>query len=182
MKADSKQRYDLILETSAGVKLATYAHPTEVSSSTSDAPVPSADSASAPVVSSAEEVKAATSGLKEGESDGIWWIKARQGHSIKVCRLYSSRSSIPHGTIHVKQTVQLDLKPITSIADIPTGLAIHGTNGAAWASIGGSDLHFLDSKSFTIIIFPAKEGLSKMKRNHIHLAQNVAGKGVVSGT
>lgn len=27
----------------------------------------------------------------------------------------------------------------------------------------------------------AKEGLSKMKRNHIHFAQNVAGKGVVSG-
>ena len=94
VKADSKQRYDLILESPAGVKLATYAHPTEVSSSTatSNTPVSSTDSASAPVVSSAEEVKAAASGLKEGESEGIWWIKARQGHSIKVSIVPPSRS------------------------------------------------------------------------------------------
>ncbi|KAF5316303.1 hypothetical protein D9619_006550 [Psilocybe cf. subviscida] len=143
VKADSKQRYDLILESPAGVKLASYAHPTEETSSTSGSTAPAADEASAPVVLTADEVNAAAlSGSKEGESDGIWWIKARQGHSIK--------------------TVQLELKPIASVTDIPTGLAIHGTNGAAWASIG-------------------KEGLSKMKRNHIHLAQDVAGKGVVSG-
>ena len=29
---------------------------------------------------------------------------------------------------------------------------------------------------------PAKGGLSKMKRNHIHLAQNVGTEGVISGT
>ncbi|KAF8813017.1 hypothetical protein BYT27DRAFT_7085488 [Phlegmacium glaucopus] len=74
--------------------------------------------------------------------DGVWWIKARQGHSIK--------------------TVQLELKPITSIEDIPSKIAVHGTNLQAWSSI-------------------RTQGLSKMKRNHIHLAQGVAGESVISG-
>jgi 2'-phosphotransferase len=47
--------------------------------------------------------------------DALWWIKARQGHSIK--------------------TVQLELKPITSIEDIPSRVAVHGTNLQAWSSI-----------------------------------------------
>lgn len=33
-----------------------------------------------------------------------------------------------------------------------------------------------------LISIPAKGGLSKMKRNHIHLAQNVGTEGVISGT
>ena len=32
-----------------------------------------------------------------------------------------------------------------------------------------------------LISILAKGGLSKMKRNHIHLAQNVGGEGVISG-
>ena len=32
-----------------------------------------------------------------------------------------------------------------------------------------------------IHVIPGTQGLSKMKRNHIHLAQGVAGKGVISG-
>lgn len=32
-----------------------------------------------------------------------------------------------------------------------------------------------------LISIPAKGGLSKMKRNHIHLAQNVGTEGVISG-
>ncbi|KAJ6585013.1 KptA family-domain-containing protein [Mycena capillaripes] len=73
---------------------------------------------------------------------GIWWMKANQGHSIK--------------------TVKLDLQPIASASDIPTGVAVHGTTREAWEVI-------------------STQGLSKMKRNHIHLAQGVAGDNVVSG-
>ncbi|KAH9975823.1 KptA family-domain-containing protein [Lactifluus volemus] len=70
----------------------------------------------------------------------IWWIRANQGHSMK--------------------TVNLDLKPLLSAADIP--MAVHGTNRKAWESI-------------------STRGLSKMKRNHIHLAQGIPGDGIISG-
>ncbi|KAJ7095844.1 KptA family-domain-containing protein [Mycena belliarum] len=73
---------------------------------------------------------------------GIWWMKANQGHSMKA--------------------VKLDLQPITSVSDIPTGIAVHGTTKAAWDII-------------------STQGLSKMKRNHIHLAQGVVGENVISG-
>ncbi|KAH9479733.1 Putative tRNA 2'-phosphotransferase [Psilocybe cubensis] len=135
VKADSKQRYDLVLESPDGKKLKTYGDDSE--------PIPSVTPASESRTIDAE-ISNHTE-LHEGQVDkdqGIWWIKARQGHSIK--------------------TVQLELKPITSISDIPTGIAVHGTNRAAWQLI-------------------SKQGLSKMKRNHIHLAQNVAGENVVSG-
>ncbi|KAJ4470152.1 KptA family-domain-containing protein [Lentinula aciculospora] len=73
---------------------------------------------------------------------GEWWIKASQGHSIKA--------------------VQLDLKPILTIEDIPSCTAVHGTTKTAWQSI-------------------SSQGLSKMTRNHIHLAQGVSGENVISG-
>ncbi|KAF8074672.1 KptA family-domain-containing protein [Lyophyllum atratum] len=76
------------------------------------------------------------------DAEAAWWIRANQGHSIK--------------------TIKLDLKPILSVADIPTGVAVHGTSKKAWELI-------------------SKEGLSKMKRNHIHLAQGVPGNNVISG-
>ncbi|TFK88431.1 hypothetical protein K466DRAFT_488950 [Polyporus arcularius HHB13444] len=79
-----------------------------------------------------------------GES---WWIRANQGHSMK--------------------SVVLDLQPIGSHSDIPTGIAVHGTNKAAWEVISESDFQ--------------EQGLSKMTRNHIHLAQGVPGSGVISG-
>lgn len=142
VKADSKQRYDLILESPAGVKLAAYAHPTEAASVTS-----TVNEASAPVVVSEEEIKAAASASKEAEPQGIWWIKARQGHSIKVCASKFALFSRINLFSAVQQTVQLDLKPIASVLDIPTGLAIHGTNGAAWAIIGVFTLQSQDSKS-----------------------------------
>lgn len=77
-----------------------------------------------------------------GSPSQIWWIRANQGHSMK--------------------TVVLDLQPIQSPADIPTGLAVHGTSRKAWDII-------------------CEQGLSKMSRNHIHLAQGVPGSGVISG-
>ncbi|KAH8104042.1 KptA family-domain-containing protein [Cristinia sonorae] len=70
----------------------------------------------------------------------VWWIRANQGHSIK-------------------SVVDLEVTPISSASDIPTGTAVHGTSLQAWESI-------------------KTQGLSKMKRNHIHLAQ---GTGVISG-
>ncbi|KAK7466296.1 tRNA 2'-phosphotransferase, variant 2 [Stygiomarasmius scandens] len=76
------------------------------------------------------------------EEEGVWWIKANQGHSLK--------------------TVKLDLKPILSIDDIPSKIAVHGTTKQAWELI-------------------STQGLSKMTRNHIHLAQGVAGDNVISG-
>ncbi|CAL1715165.1 unnamed protein product [Somion occarium] len=72
----------------------------------------------------------------------IWWIRASQGHSLN--------------------DVELDLKPINSVDDIPTRTAVHGTNRKAWETI-------------------RTKGLSKMRRNHIHLAQGVPGSGVISG-
>ncbi|KAJ3767703.1 KptA family-domain-containing protein [Lentinula raphanica] len=71
-----------------------------------------------------------------------WWIKANQGHSIKA--------------------VELELKPILTVEDIPTRTAVHGTTKKAWQSI-------------------SSQGLSKMNRNHIHLAQGISGENVISG-
>jgi 2'-phosphotransferase len=64
--------------------------------------------------------------------------------------------------MHEKQTLKLEFKPIISISDIPSKIAVHGTTRSAWNII-------------------EKEGLSKMKRNHIHLAQGVGGDSVISG-
>lgn len=54
------------------------------------------------------------------------------------------------------------MKPILSVEDIPSRLAVHGTTTEAWEII-------------------QKDGLSKMGRNHIHLAQSVGGDDVISG-
>ncbi|KAJ3756189.1 phosphotransferase KptA/Tpt1, partial [Lentinula raphanica] len=71
-----------------------------------------------------------------------WWIKANQGHSIKA--------------------VELELKPILTVEDIPSCTAVHGTTKKAWQ-------------------FVSSQGLSKMTRNHIHLAQGISGENVISG-
>ncbi|KAI1793467.1 KptA family-domain-containing protein [Ganoderma leucocontextum] len=63
---------------------------------------------------------------------------------------------------HSMKSVVLDLEPIKSHAGIRSGIAVHGTNKRAWENI-------------------QQQGLSKMSRNHIHLAQGVAGSGVISG-
>ncbi|KZT70806.1 hypothetical protein DAEQUDRAFT_667090 [Daedalea quercina L-15889] len=72
----------------------------------------------------------------------VWWIRANQGHSLKE--------------------VKLDLQTVESLADIQTGIAVHGTTRDAWELI-------------------RTQGLSKMSRNHIHLAQGIPGSGVISG-
>ncbi|KAJ3565219.1 hypothetical protein NP233_g7769 [Leucocoprinus birnbaumii] len=63
---------------------------------------------------------------------------------------------------HSISTVKVEMKPILSSEDIPSRLAVHGTSRSAWNAI-------------------RIEGLSKMGRNHIHLAQGVGGDNVISG-
>lgn len=82
--------------------------------------------------------------------EGSEYIRANQGHSI----------SVP----------DLELKAITSIADLPKGegsvegVVVHGTYSAAWKSI-------------------RTEGLSKMGRNHVHFAVGTPEEGhVISGS
>ncbi|KII87268.1 hypothetical protein PLICRDRAFT_69694, partial [Plicaturopsis crispa FD-325 SS-3] len=61
---------------------------------------------------------------------------------------------------HSLKAVKLELQEITSADEIP--MAVHGTRKHAWRSI-------------------ETQGLSRMNRNHIHLAQGVGGKNVISG-
>ncbi|KAG8714969.1 hypothetical protein FRC11_006299 [Ceratobasidium sp. 423] len=69
------------------------------------------------------------------------WIRANQGHTLKVD--------------------DLETKPITDPSEVPC--AVHGTNLKAWESI-------------------KEQGLSRMRRNHIHLASGRPGaSGVISG-
>ncbi|GJE91295.1 RNA 2'-phosphotransferase [Phanerochaete sordida] len=79
---------------------------------------------------------------KSNSDEPVWWIRANQGHSMKA--------------------VKLDLQPVQNVSDIPTAVAVHGTNAVAWELI-------------------KTQGLRKMERNHIHLAQGVPGTGVISG-
>lgn len=65
--ADEKKRYDLRFEVSEGA------------STTAVATVDSSPDGQSPVPSSAT-----LAGVPE-ERKGVWWIKANQGHSMKVC-------------------------------------------------------------------------------------------------
>lgn len=76
-KADSKQRYDLILESVEGKKLKTFGEDA--------APAPPATQASESQVIEVGASSPAESKAEPADTEsGIWWIKARQGHSIKV--------------------------------------------------------------------------------------------------
>ncbi|KAJ8503061.1 hypothetical protein ONZ45_g11188 [Pleurotus djamor] len=63
---------------------------------------------------------------------------------------------------HSMKEVKVDLQPVLAVSDIPSGVAVHGTTLKAWDSIQA-------------------QGLSRMQRNHIHLAQGLVDEGVVSG-
>jgi len=56
----------------------------------------------------------------------------------------------------------LQLKTINNILDLPNGIAVHGTYKKAWEII-------------------KSKGLSKMKREHIHMAIGLPDEGVISG-
>ncbi|CAE6418451.1 unnamed protein product [Rhizoctonia solani] len=79
--------------------------------------------------------------LQAPDSTNSLWIRANQGHTLKVD--------------------DLETKPITDPSEVPC--AVHGTNFTAWESI-------------------KEQGLSRMRRNHIHLASGRPGvSGVISG-
>lgn len=64
---------------------------------------------------------------------------------------------------HSIKTIKVEMTPITSAKEYPT--IVHGTNAKAWA-----------------LIAKDKNGLSRMKRNHIHFATGLIGEeGVISG-
>jgi len=70
------------------------------------------------------------------------WIRANQGHTMAV---------------------EVEMTPITSVQDLPGGVAVHGTYKKAWPDIKLS-------------------GLSPMSRNHVHFAVGLPGdSGVISG-
>jgi hypothetical protein len=79
VKADSKQRYDLILENSDGIKL-------EAISPGPMSPMSEVGPTASSLLSSKEPLAEGTSsgGVTNDKKDLIWLIKARQGHSIKV--------------------------------------------------------------------------------------------------
>ena len=72
---------------------------------------------------------------KTGSPEPIWWIRANQGHSMKVDTVVFVTDRID---LTWFQSVKLDLQPINSVADIPTGVAVHGTNASAWEIISES--------------------------------------------
>ncbi|EJU03669.1 phosphotransferase KptA/Tpt1 [Dacryopinax primogenitus] len=78
---------------------------------------------------------------ERSSTEGTWWIRANQGHSLKV--------------------EELELREISSADEIP--VVVHGTSRQTWPAI-------------------EKSGLSRMSRNHIHLATGKLGdEGVISG-
>lgn len=98
------------------------------------------EQATAATIQSVSEPSSSSAGSSLG-TNGTWWIRANQGHSLKV--------------------EELDLTPVTSAAEIP--IAVHGTDMSAWNHI-------------------KNEGLSKMARNHIHMAKGLSDdKTVISG-
>lgn len=110
-----------------------------------------------------------------GVNDG-WWIRANQGHSMQVCRLELS-------------TTDDYLYVYPRMLKSPTHLSLRRTR-SPWPYTGQIDVHgrLLVCHSTFSARLPAHhshlatQGLSRMKRTHIHLAQGVPGSGVISGT
>lgn len=71
---------------------------------------------------------------ESAEAEKVWLIRANQGHSMKVCTDIVASLAV----YHTSQGVRMELTPITSIEDIPTGVAVHGTTWGAWKSISES--------------------------------------------
>lgn len=68
----------------------------------------------------------------EASPQVVWWIRANQGHSLKVSYSFRIHNIL---VTYFFQSVELELQPINAVADIPTGVAVHGTNRKAWEII-----------------------------------------------
>ena len=89
-------------------------------------------------------------------------VDSRQSRTQHEGTLVVIRASTVSSPYIPQAVVDLELKSVLSVDDIPTKVAVHGTTRDAWQSI-------------------RTQGLSKMNRNHIHLAQGVPGTGIISG-
>lgn len=87
------------------------------------------------------------------DAGDVYWIRAVQGHSL------SQVENLEHMQITPENVGQ----HLRTTSDPPVHFAVHGTTTEAWDKIVASG------------------GLSSMGRNHIHLAIDRLGEGVVSG-
>ncbi|GJJ11105.1 hypothetical protein Clacol_005336 [Clathrus columnatus] len=107
-------------------------------------------------------------------AEGMWWIRANQGHSMTVSERTASESSFAETVKNIK----IDMIRITDESQVP--IAVHGTTSEAWKRIGETlrISLFLESQ---LIRSPANEGLCRMNRQHVHFAQGIPRSGVLSG-
>lgn len=112
------------------------------------------------------------------EAEDVWWIKANQGHSIKVHIL---------DLLHLRN---IHLAFLDGQAGIETNQLCCGYPDwccSAWNVEEGLGYNLYVPFMFTLnltslnSLYEATQGLSKMKRNHIHIAQGIAGENVISG-
>ncbi|SCZ99413.1 BZ3500_MvSof-1268-A1-R1_Chr3-1g06000 [Microbotryum saponariae] len=114
-----------------------------------------------------KEAKKPSGGDVAEDAEFEWWIRANQGHSVQV--------------------ESLELKPILDASHVPT--MVHGTTYKLWPTIGAVREKARNTASLLNLDRPissahvsAKQGLSKMARNHIHCATGLFGDtGVKSG-
>ncbi|KAG9126135.1 hypothetical protein FRC07_004742 [Ceratobasidium sp. 392] len=94
------------------------------------------------------------------DSTAVLWIRANQGHTLKVGNSAEAPVSQNYLRLHL-EVDDLELKPVVTPSEVPC--AVHGTSFKAWENI-------------------KSQGLSRMQRNHIHLASGrPGGSGVISG-
>lgn len=97
--------------------------------------------------------------LKQDPSTHKTYVRANQGHTLEVNAL--------------------DLQPITSAAEAP--VVVHGTYKKAWDSIKHQVVRVCVCVG-RIVYLAVHQGLSRMKRNHIHFAPDVpGGQEIISG-
>jgi 2'-phosphotransferase len=75
--------------------------------------------------------------------------------------------------------VDLDLEEIIKPSRVK--MAVHGTTLDAWKSIREYVCHYHAFGKINCL-HAGEEGLSKMGRNHIHLAEGVGGTNIMSGS
>ena len=137
------------------------------------------------ILEDAEGSKVATD-LNATSSDAIntlWWIKARQGHSIKV------RSLLPRSPINLSLPCNRQSNPSLGISLLmkiypPESpfTVLPSKLGHLYVRISQhGDSSKTGQLNLIIHFIPGTQGLSKMGRNHIHLAQGVSQKRAMSG-
>ncbi|KAG8681704.1 hypothetical protein FRC09_017304 [Ceratobasidium sp. 395] len=95
------------------------------------------------------------------DSTDVLWIRANQGHTLKVKWFILWLQFAKIDLLARLEVDDLELKPVAAPTEVQC--AVHGTTLEAWQHI-------------------KSQGLSRMQRNHIHLASGRPGEsGVISG-